>query len=143
MDNDLHYASDRDRPGHDVLVISGGQGYVVEPDARALVKTLEAAIQSVHVRAGGQLVILDRQGIAFEAIGKSGWLWHTRRLSWDGFRKVTFVDDELTGEGWNAIDQQWQSFKVDLRTGRSVGGAYEWRDADEWERLGAASGDAS
>jgi hypothetical protein len=96
---------------HHLLVVSGGQGYLVDPETRALFQVLEGAIASVHVCAKQQLLILDHQGIAFEAIGRTGRAWHTRRLSWDGFRGVDIGETEIVGEGWNAIDQQWQPFR--------------------------------
>jgi hypothetical protein len=62
-------------------------------------------------------------------------VWHSRRLSCDSFRHTDIGRTEIVGEAWNAIDQQWQPFTVDLRTGRSWGGAYHRGEADEWEQL--------
>jgi hypothetical protein len=119
--------------GHHVLVVSGGQGYVVDPETKALIETIGAAITSVHLHAKHQLLLLDHQGIAFEAIGRAGKAWRSRRLSFDGFRAIEISDNEIVGEGWNAADQKWQPFTVDLRTGWSTGGAYNWRLTDEAE----------
>ena len=112
--------------GQHVLVVAGGQGYVVDPETRALVQLLGGAIESVHVYGQHDLLVLDHQGLAFEAIGRNGRVWRTRRLSWDGFRDVDYGQTEIVGEGWNAIGQQWQPFRVDVRTGLSSGGAYYW-----------------
>ncbi len=120
---------------HHLLVVSGGQGYVVDPETRALIQTVGGAIQSVHIHADHELLLLDHQGIAFEAIGRTGRAWRTRRLSWDGFGDLKIGRNEIVGKGWNAVDKRWQPFSVDVRTGRSSGGGCQSSDADESEQL--------
>ena len=79
--------------------------------------------------------MLSRQGIALARLGPEGLLWHTRRLSWDGFTELRIIGEELVGLAWSPIDNEWSSFQVDLRTGRSSGGAYLDQDIEGWERL--------
>jgi hypothetical protein len=117
-----------------VLVVSHGEGYVIDPQTKELVELAGGGIKSVHVLDDPRLLLLISD-IAFEVLGPTGRLWHTRRLSWDGFRNLKIADPEITGEGWNALDQLWQPFKVDIRTGRSEGGAYDRNDAGDYEKL--------
>jgi hypothetical protein len=55
-------------------------------------------------------------------------LWRTRRVSWDGVRKVALKDFSLFGEAYNPMDDSWHSFSVNLRDGKSVGGSYNGPD---------------
>jgi hypothetical protein len=108
--------------GRDVLVIAGGQGYVIDPIVRRLQSMVGGAIVNVHVVDDGQLLILD-QAISFEAIDAKGSRWHTRRLSWDGFAHVVFSGGKITGRAW-ALGDSWLPFEVDLNTGEATGGGY-------------------
>ena len=128
-----HVTEVRPHPnGRDVLIIAQGCGYVVDPATRELRESLGVAIIEVieHPLAHG--LILDHQGIQYEAVGPAGTLWETRRLSYDGFRAVRIEGAILRGEGWRPHGpKEWLPFEVDLRTGRARGGAYEtttdWR----------------
>jgi hypothetical protein len=120
---------------HDVLIVSGGQGYVIDPETRRLLRTIGGAIEAIYELEPLRLLVLDQQGLAFQAVGPVNHEWHTRRLSWDGFRNVKIHDSWIEGEGWDVIDEKWTSFTVDVLTGRSLGGAYKLEDGKEWERL--------
>jgi hypothetical protein len=124
---------------HDVLIVSGGQGYVIDPEARRLLRTIGGAIEAVYESETLRLLVLDQQGLAFQALGPADQVWHTRRLSWDGFRNVRIHESWIEGEGWDVVDERWTTFRVDLFTGRSSGGAYKMEDGKEWERLAPAA----
>lgn len=79
--------------------------------------------------------MFDWQGLALTRHGPSGLLWHTRRLSWDGFDQLEVGDGEVTGLAYSAIGDGWVSLRVDLKTGRSTGGSYFEGDSEKWERL--------
>jgi hypothetical protein len=114
--------------GRNALVVSGGQGYVVNPETRKLESLAGAAIAWVLSIPDRQVLLIDDQGTAFEAIGAKGREWRTRRISWDGFQNIRITGAEIGGEAWNAIDQGWEPFRVDLLTGLSEGGGYHWVD---------------
>jgi hypothetical protein len=68
--------------GPSVIVIAGGQGYVVDVNS-----------QDVSSAFGGSLTGIVDSGVhrfvfstftTFEAYGSTGLMWQTRRLSWDG-----------------------------------------------------------
>jgi hypothetical protein len=107
----------------DVLVIAGGEVYVVEPTLRRMKEVFGGAVVKVHELNEGRLFVLDHQGVRFEAVGPNGILWSTRRLSWDGFVDVCIESRRIVGKGWSAPDDTWRTFEVDLATGRSTGGA--------------------
>jgi hypothetical protein len=107
----------------DVIVVAGGEGYVVDPATAELKATFGGGIEGLWVTES-QLVILNDGGIRFSALGESDWRWHTQRLSWDGFERVTIDGPRILGQAWDAIDQCWLPFSIDLATGASQGGAY-------------------
>jgi hypothetical protein len=112
--------------GRHVLVVSGGQGYVIDPETRRLESLADAAIAWISWIPSRQVLLIDNQGLDFEAIGANGREWRTHRISWDGFQHITIEGTEMRGEAWNAIDQRWEPFRVDLQTGLAEGGGYHW-----------------
>ena len=108
-----------------VLVIAGGQAYLVDPRTANLDESFGGGIERHWVLEDGQLVLLVHSGVEFEAIGAAGPRWRTARLSWDGFRHLEINGASLAGEAWCAPEQSWFRFEVDLRTGESRGGGFE------------------
>jgi len=120
--------------GINVVVIAGGDLWIVDIHKRTAVRALPAleAILEVHNPEGW---IFSRQGIALARLGPTGLMWHTRRLSWDGFDQLHIVQDELRGLAWSPIGDKWCPFTVELNTGKSTGGSYFSNDAEGWETL--------
>ncbi|MBI3450466.1 MAG: hypothetical protein HY049_16310 [Acidobacteria bacterium] len=118
-----------------VVVVSRGQAYVVNPAARSAVTLRSNAITQLYRVDELRLLIFDQQGIRYEALGPDGIRWQTRRLSWDGFRGIVVAGATLSGEAWNAIDHAWNSFSVNLHTGAAEGGAYNRADATSGQKL--------
>lgn len=79
-------------------------------------------------------MVCDRQGLAFFRIGPAGLTWHTRRLSYDGFRDVALTTDRIVGLACG-LDDSWAPFEVDLATGSSRGGSVPKKIDRDWERL--------
>lgn len=120
--------------GKDALVIAQGAPWIVDPEARAATK-LNAGVEEVWPVSDPEGLLLSRDGLAFYRIASGGLMWHTRRLSWDGFQKIEIRGQILHGEGWSPVDDRWFPFSVDLRSGRSEGGSYTGPDPAEWEHL--------
>jgi hypothetical protein len=106
------------------MVIAGGQAYVVDPISRKRNVVFGTAIVCAYPIDNRRLVILDHQGIRFEAIGVDGRVWTTPRLSWDGFKNVSVDSNWIRGFAWR-FDNTWHAFEVDVATGMSSGGAFE------------------
>ena len=111
--------------GQDLIVIAGGKGYVVRPTDRALIETFGGGVSGMWRVSSGTVLIFDDYGISFSALDASGWRWKTRRISWDGFDVLTVGDRRIDGRAWNAVQQQWQPFAVDVVTGAVSGAAYD------------------
>jgi hypothetical protein len=110
-----------EEPGNEtVFIIAGGQGYAVNERSGALLSTYDSDIAFVERRAP-TTVTGDNVGFASYADGRL--LWRTRRISWDGFRKIRVEGGSICGEAW-CFDDTWHSFSVDLVTGQVNGGSY-------------------
>jgi hypothetical protein len=72
--------------GMQVLVASAGALWCVNPDSRAA-EELAPAVFKIWELENGDLLI-DDQGLAFVRLGRSGVVWRTQRISWDGFQNV-------------------------------------------------------
>jgi hypothetical protein len=57
------------------------------------------------------------------AVGSSGVLWTTGRLTWEGLTIREIKGDKLLGHGWDAIADKEVAFEVELKTGQHTGGA--------------------
>ncbi|HEX4822942.1 MAG TPA: hypothetical protein VFV19_01380 [Candidatus Polarisedimenticolaceae bacterium] len=120
--------------GTKVVVVTSGQMYVVDPDARTA-SVVPGIVLQLHAVADPPLLVSDDQGIQFQAFGPEGVRWRTRRISWSGFRKVVLSDGKLTAEASNVTGDTWERFEVDLRTGRTTGGTYQLGDAALFEKI--------
>jgi hypothetical protein len=107
--------------GRSVIVIAGGQGYVVNSDSQE-VSTFGGALTGIAYRGVDRFVFSTFTEL--EAYGTTGLRWRTRRLSWDGFRSFRAEGGILQGEAWTPIGEKWTEFSVDLSTGEATGGAY-------------------
>jgi hypothetical protein len=56
------------------------------------------------------------------AYGRTGLEWRTKQLSWDGLKILEVTADAIKGEGWDAPEDRFVEFNVDVRTGSHQGG---------------------
>jgi len=109
-----------------VIVLSGGQGYVVDPDSRRCLNTFGANINSAFkISELGEIVFGN--GLWFEAIGRNGHVWRSDRISWDGIKDLVVDGLTLMGHAWD-ISDQWMSFSLNLANGEFTGGSYSGPD---------------
>ncbi len=118
-----------------VLVLSSGDLWVVDV-ANQTAEELETGVDEIWQVPGASDVVLSRQGLAFLRLAPTRTVWHTRRLSWDGFSEVVLTDESIHGLAWSPIDSYWHPFSVDMLTGKSSGGSFGDTDAEHWERFG-------
>ena len=108
---------------HHTIVIAGGEGYVVDPVSADLFSILGAAITGLVNHPMGDRLVFNFQDISFGALGRDGWVWKSRRVSWDGLRSLHVSENNLEGEAWR-YDNAWISFNLNLETGAVSGGSY-------------------
>jgi hypothetical protein len=118
----------------DAVVIAAGDLWVVDAIQRTAECLLSAIDTALEVR-DPEGWVFSRQGLALVRFGPEGLMWHTRRLSWDGFDRLTVGQSEVTGLAYSPLDDQWHAFRVDLSTGRSTGGSIYAQDTEGWEKL--------
>jgi hypothetical protein len=118
-----------------IVVISRGQGYVIDPETEALVETLADTIQDVvPCREIGGVVFGN--GLGFVAIGPEGVLWRTRRIAWgDGVQNVRIENGTLLGEALDPMNECWTPFEVDVQSGRQIKGAWVSKDGEELRKV--------
>jgi hypothetical protein len=121
-----------------VLVFSRGDLWVVDPAKRSA-NLIAIAISDLWPVTEPEGLILNREGLALVRLAADGVVWHTRRLSWDGFDRIEIQSHCIRGKAWNAVDDCWNDFEVDLVTGRSTGGSFPFDGQDDWERLASSS----
>jgi len=122
------------------VIIASGDLWVVslmERRAEWLLPAIDAALE-VYDPDGW---VFSRQGLALARLGPEGLIWHTRRLSWDGFDQLTIGDGEVRGLAWSPMDEAWHPFRVELTSGRSEGGSFSDEDTEGGRRLQDEPGD--
>jgi hypothetical protein len=112
----------------DLLVISGGQGYVVDPNDRTkreyFGSQIEAAFQVPELG-----VVVFGNGLWFEAFGPDGCQWRSGRISWDGMLELRRDGLRLFGEAWSPLEDCWLPFELNLCSGEFTGGSYNGPNA--------------
>jgi hypothetical protein len=111
-----------------ILVIAGGQGYVVDPVARTQLDTFGGQIIDVIALPDG---IVASNGVWLEKIREGRVAWKSNRVSWDGIRRLQVEGGHLVGEAWSYLDT-WHAFTVDLADGSTTGGAYSAPGPERW-----------
>jgi hypothetical protein len=109
--------------GKPVIVISGGQAYVIDPEERRLLATFGGQICTALPAPHANLLILGHLTY-LEAWNSNAVQWKTPRISWDGIRDLKVEQDYVRGLAWSPIEDCQIPFSVDLKTGMVEGGAY-------------------
>jgi hypothetical protein len=110
--------------GKRLIVIAGGQDYLIEPTTKRLVGETTSGISfSCELRT--RQVIVFGNMIRFWAEGRQGRAWTTPRLSWDGFADIEVDGEVLTGKWYSAPYETWHEFRMDLATGKVAGPTFE------------------
>ena len=113
--------------GHWLVVISGGKAYVVDPGIRNSIREFGGKIQDVLPIPELPAIVFGN-GCCFKAVGQTGELWTSRRISWDGMRSLQVEHTTLQGEAYNPRTDRWFPFSLDLVSGQAEGGSYSGPD---------------
>lgn len=105
-------------------VVAGGQGYIVDAKTRRCLGLLGGDIVWAFSLTDGSALIFC-SGTDFEAWTRSGMLWRSKRISWDGCRNLMPNGETLQGESWSPVGDNWEPFEIDLITGEHSGGSYD------------------
>lgn len=107
-----------------ILAVAGGYAYLADTLApeRPLHLPLRPVTQVLPAPDANFLLLAGFHTIA--AIGASGLLWESARLTWEGITLHGIRDNHLHGLGWDMRTDRELPFAVDLATGRHTGGAF-------------------
>ena len=108
----------------DLLAVAGGYAYLgdtLTPD-RPLHLPMRPVAQILPAPDANLLLLAGFHTIA--AIGATGLLWETARLTWEGLTLTEIRDNQLHGLGWDMRTDRELPFAVDLATGQHTGGAF-------------------
>jgi hypothetical protein len=104
-------------------VVAGGYSYIVSAaDPQRWEQVEQRPVVEVRVVAELQLLLFTGF-TSVTAFGETGRRWTTERLSWEGLSITEIKGEKLLGTGWDALKDKDVAFEVDLRTGKSTGGA--------------------
>ena len=108
-----------------IVVIAGGQGYVMSPDDEKPKFTFGLTITDVLQTADGSLICADNIYIIF-LDNSNGQLWVSERISWDGIKDLKISGDTLHGQAYDPTNsiQEWSDFSINLKTKEITGGTY-------------------
>ena len=106
----------------DMLAVAGGYAYLVNTTTpeKCVHLPLRPVTEIRSVVEEGLILLAGFHTVA--AVGATGLLWETGKLSWEGVRMGEVRDGKLHGEGWNMQTDRDVPFSVDLRTGAHEGG---------------------
>ncbi|WP_017478640.1 hypothetical protein [Pseudomonas sp. PAMC 26793] len=111
-----------------VIVVAGGQGYIVDVRNGLLLKHFGGDIENlISIPELGSTLVSN--GLWLRLFKGDAEVWCTERLSLDGIRdiQVSLTDGFITGDGWY-LEDSWYPFKVCISTGEATGGAFESLD---------------
>ena len=109
--------------GQAVIVIAGGQGYVVDAVSRRANEFGSGIIKFAQPIDRFNAVLFS-DDLSFSIIEASGWGWHSERISWDGIRNIVIAGQTVHAEAWSPISDKWSAFELDLLTGVVAGGSF-------------------
>lgn len=109
--------------GRHLIVVAGGQGYVVDPNNRFHRAYFGGSIE-IALPVPELSSVLFGDGLWFELLARDGLLWRSRRISWDGMRGICREGLRLFGEAWSPIEDCWLPFELDMNSGECAGGSY-------------------
>jgi hypothetical protein len=111
--------------GRQVVVVAGGQGYVIDPEIRSETQCLimpPSINLAISMPEFNQIVL--GTDLEFGAIRADGTGWNSGRLSWDGIKNISISAATLAGEAYAPMGDSWFPFALDLLTGESFGAIY-------------------
>ncbi len=111
--------------GHQVVVIAGGAGYVVDPETRCEARcNLSDTI--VSARSIPELgIVLLSDGSQFAALKAGGENWTSNGVAWGGFCNISIEGACLRAEAYSLFDDRWHPFILDLNTGECTDAIYQ------------------
>ena len=100
----------------DLIIISGGQGYIINPETHRLKETVGGEIIEA-IELPERRTILFQDTLGFISYYETGFLWRNQTLSWHSIRQLKLDGGLLVGECQRSINANWEPFWLDSHTG--------------------------
>jgi len=109
-----------------IIVIAGGQGYIMTPDSEKPKSTFGLTIKDIIQKEDGSLICSDNIHI-LTLDNKTGEFWKSDRISWDGIKDLKLIDNILSGRSYDPTNsiKPWAEFTLDLDTKKIIGGSFQ------------------
>lgn len=105
-----------------LAVVARGAGYIVCVASQTAISVAASPVFAAFV-AMTQELLLFHDFTKVVAYGAHGLAWKSERLSWDGIQDAELRGNTLAGKAWDAPNERWVEFSVDVDTGVKRGGA--------------------
>lgn len=109
--------------GIHVLVIVGGDGYVIDVDEKCAVDTFGGMISHI-LEVPDSVDLIFAEEVWLERYGVNGTIWRSERISWDGFRAMRIENGRVSGEAYTPLGDSWMGFAARLSDGAVEGGSF-------------------
>ena len=104
--------------GKHLLVSAAGAGYIIDAQSRTLVEqTGTEIIGMIQDDDPLTLLVVNHNGMALEAFGRTGRLWKTDAFGSGEFRRLAYEDDKIFGETQHPSRAGWTEFSIKVPTG--------------------------
>ena len=105
-----------------LAVIAGGLGYVIDANRRVVQHSFGGDITEV-VPLPNSAEFLAISNTDIERHSSTHLAWRSRRVAWDGIRRLQLHGGTLLGQARH-FDDSWHHFELELASGKHKGGAY-------------------
>ncbi len=109
--------------GNDAIVLAGGTGYILDIETKAMKESFGGIITELFDIKEMNVIVFFEQ-FTFYAYGSSGFIWKSKRITFDKIRFLQIDNTRLLGEAANIYGDKWIPFEINLFTGESKGGSY-------------------
>jgi hypothetical protein len=106
-----------------VCIIVKGQGYWIDVTIPQDFEIVDLIPIKHVIPVPSRSLILFADYIRVGAYSAAGYQWVTEDLSWDGITVNSVTHTSLNGQAWDAPDDCYVPFAVDLETGEVTGGS--------------------
>lgn len=110
---------------NDLIIISRGQGYIINPENRQLLESFGGCISEV-INTSDISCIFFVDDFRLLCYASSGFLWQNTEISWNRVRKFKTKDYMFTGEFYSSNDKCWQMFWLNTKTEEFHLGDFKW-----------------
>lgn len=118
--NWIHEFEDQNK----LLVIAGGTCYLMNPDEILPLSVFGVDYEKVLEMLDGRLIL--QGGVDLTIVEPNTDYWDTQRISWDGFKDLNLVGNNVTGFSYDPTNHlnEWSEFNYDVDSKILIGGSY-------------------